>query len=220
MGVRWTSRVTQVIAVALAGTLLVALSACGNPNSTGKVISSPTATPTSTATARSTPAPTATQQTASDGWQVYADTQFGFHVEVASYLTRTGPQPWNAPGEYVEFEVSNAAHGWEQAWVYVDPQASGSVCAQDLSGDAVTVGSGLTGYQHFVAMIPTPPTGGGGTNSPHMELSFLASGTLIMFKLWGDPPAVTFSARYGNQWQHLLASFIPGPAYPGGHACR
>jgi hypothetical protein len=218
MGGRYTGRRLRGIVLMVAIGLVVA--ACGNASSAGRVISSPTATPTSTATATSTPAPTATQQTASDGWQVYTDTQFGFHVEVASYLTRTGPQQWNAPGEDVVFEVSNAAHGWEQAWVYVDPQASGSVCTQDLSGDAVTVGSGLTGYQRFVAMIPSPPSGGGGTNSPHMELSFLASGTLIMFQLWGEPPADTFSARYGYEWQHLLASFMPGPDYPGGHACR
>jgi hypothetical protein len=50
MGGRWTSRTPRVFAVALAGALLMSLSACGNASTTAKVVSSPTAISTPTAT--------------------------------------------------------------------------------------------------------------------------------------------------------------------------
>jgi outer membrane protein assembly factor BamB len=57
VGGRWTSRITHVIAVALAGILLVSLSACGNSSSTGKVIH----TPTGATTVHAAPTPTASK---------------------------------------------------------------------------------------------------------------------------------------------------------------
>jgi hypothetical protein len=152
-------------------------------------------------------------------WQTYTDTAYSFQLQVGSYLDRTGPTPWNA-GEDVLFMVSDSVHGWEQVWVYVDPNPATNWCTSVLSGTKVTVGPGITGYQKFVPFIPPPPSGGGGTNSPHSEISFLSSGVLMTFQLWGDPPASSYTARYGTQLQHLLASFAPGPAYPGAHACQ
>ena len=68
-------------------------------------------------------------------------------------------------------------------------------------------------------------TEAGGADTPHagtpyMELFVVASGVLMQFQLSGAPPATAYTTRYGAQWQHLLATFVPGPPYAGAHACQ
>jgi hypothetical protein len=194
----------------------LALSGCaGTPAASATVTSSPMTAPTSTAT----------QAAPSSEWQRYTDAKFGFRVEVASYLTKSGPDPFNYEGVKILFMSSGAEHGWEQAYIYVDPAPPQSLCTSALTGEKVSVGPGLTGYQRFREAVPPLGGGGGGADTPsgdipYMELFVVASGVLMQFQLGGAPPATAYTARYGAQWQHLLATFVPGPPYAGAHACQ
>jgi hypothetical protein len=171
------------------------------------------------------PTSTATQEAPSSEWQRYTDAKFGFRAEVAAYLTKSGPDPFNYEGVKILFMSSGAEHGWEQAYIYVDPAPPQSLCTSVLTGEKVSVGPDLTGYQRFRESVPPPGGGGGGADNPsaetpYMELFVVASGVLMQFQLSGEPPATAYTTRYGAQWQHLLATFVPGPPYTGAHACQ
>ena len=54
--------------------------------------------------------------------------------------------------------------------------------------------------------------------SPYWRF-FWRGAALIPISILGSPPGSTFKARYGATWRHMLASFVPGPAVLGAHAC-
>jgi hypothetical protein len=85
------------------------------------------------------------------------------------------------------------------------------------SGTRITVGPSITGYQtEGFSVTPTP---GGCSSGSNVNAFWIANGVCYDLSMGGQPPDDTFMSRYGSIWQHMLASFVPAPAEPGGTTC-
>ncbi|HLY29744.1 MAG TPA: hypothetical protein VKQ36_01830 [Ktedonobacterales bacterium] len=185
---------------------LALLSGCGSGGTAG-------------ATQTKTPTPEANSATATphtvDGVQymTYTDPTYGFQIDLPAYLDQV-IQPNIGSGGSVTTMWSNVfATQDEVVGVDITTKLVATKTITCQTGRPITVGPGLPGCEIDTYLQPTPPpiqnSGTPGTNSVSAE--FIANGVEIGIMLGGDPPVATFLQRYGAIWQHMLASFKPGP---------
>jgi hypothetical protein len=182
-----------------------------------------------------TQAPTATSTPQRD-WQTYVDPTFGFHLDIPAILSlNTIPNANDSTqtGVFWAYTPSLGAPPASQevfAEVRIDLAATTNPgrnypCTQ---GTPITIGSGVPAYEDDTLDFSPPTSGQGGAHGVGgLNVQVVTGGVLILIGLesggWlANPPirsASAFRARYGAIWQHILNSFLPGPAVPDGHPC-
>lgn len=231
---QFMSRQGRTSGLALGFLLVAALLAGCNAGSTASTRASPSSTPAGTQpTTASTPIPTTI---AHGEWQTFTDLQFGFSLDVPTAFSLYVLRQWGREDDFLwNYNSSNGSLPPDQAAL---SQAQIQIFAADgtnkpsstsllpagpyhcTSGTPLTIGSGITAYQQETFTYPTPTPGqGGATGGPSISVNLEKGGVYLNISLNGHPPSETFLTRYGASWQHILNSFVPGPAAPSGHPC-
>lgn len=187
----------------------------------------PLATTTAaTATASPTPTPPPTATPAPE-WVVYTDPKYGFKIAVPAALW-ADPQlqpPPQSGSSYVQYIYRGMENGQTSPvgilFAPIDGlalYASTTPAQCDLHGTSVRVGAGITGYQSDT--FTNPPTGTG-AYAPGGSVSFVTGGLYVSIFVGANTThsKSDYWTTFGPVWQHMLASFVPGPAIPGAHPC-
>lgn len=188
----------------------------------------PSATASASPTATMPPAPTATP---APDWQAYTDPRFGFKVAIPAALwvdPSMQPPQQSSTDSFVQFvyhDTGSRQTSQLASLFYltggVNVYASTAPTRCQLQGTSVRVGDGITGYRfdNF-----TQPAAAGAT-VPGGSVSFVTGGLYVNIFLSPSSSFLTANGEgqywtsYGPVWQHILASFIPGPAIAGGRPC-
>jgi hypothetical protein len=215
-------------AVALLAVMLLA--GCG-VDGTASATSSPTASaqPSPTATATAQPSPTPTTIIHGD-WQTYIDAKYGFHLDAPAILSfsYSAPSGSGPDDSYVswKYDLSKGPPPSDQdlfAEITVNVHATDTLTNGNSNpctiGRRITIGSGVTAYEDDNPNYPTPVPGGGATGPEGLDVNVMTGGVYLEISLFANPPTGTLETRYGAIWQHILNSFVPGPAVPNRHPC-
>jgi len=200
-------------AVVATTALLVILAACaGCGRSGGAAPATRTAGgPTPAAADTSTPEP---------DWYAAELPEAGVRFDVPSVLSPGHPAEingnagkliaWAYTGSPASSPLKRAA-----AQATVIAQYSSQITNDDIcpsGGDRVALGSGLAGYQQTDV---SPGANGPPASYPYFRVSTVLNGEAIQLELHAPGRADdTFTARYGDIWRHMLASFAPLPNQP------
>ncbi len=165
-------------------------------------------------------------------WQTYTDPLFSFRLDVPAILAVVMNN--RSPG--------GAEHSIR--WQYLPSGGPPSISQQAFTettidvlattgtpgntypcpaGTPITVGPDIPAYQAEELTPPPTPTPGHGASgfAPHIEAALVTGGVYITITLTGSNSYLQehFLDRYGAIWQHILNSFVPGPAVPNTHPC-
>lgn len=207
--------------VFLLSTLLAGCSLSGAPATQ----TSPTDTATTAASATTAPAtPTSAPQ---GDWQTYTDATYGFHLDVPSILSLGSLPDKNAASFSLLWRYSSpnqappnqALFAETSVNVYVTDTLTDGSANPCTKGTRITIGSGVTAYEDDSLDFPTPAPGGGAAGAGGLDVNVATGGVYLHITLYGNYPRETFRQRYGAIWQHILNSFVPGPAVPNGNPC-
>jgi hypothetical protein len=213
---------------------LLLLSGCTTASSAGLQTSptTPAATPAGS-TATQGPSPTPPTRVHGD-WQTYTDLLFGFQLDVPTTFSLAVLRQGNREDDLVW--MYNQAIGPLPSSQTALAQAALELVAADGTnppssrsllppgpyacrvGTPITIGAGTTAYQQESYTNPTPPPGDGAIPLPSISVNMETGGVYLYLVLFG-PERTHFLDAYGPSWQHILNSFVPGPAVPNGHPC-
>jgi hypothetical protein len=161
-------------------------------------------------------------------WQEFTDSRFGFRVELPGALwinpnfnpprqTSTDSTTWfvyhdTGNGQTSQLASLFSPNGSIELYASIAP----ATCT--LSGTPVMVGGSITGYRHD--SFTDPPVTSGAI-VPGGRVTFVTGGLYVMIFLAanGQQSQGEYWTDFGPVWQHILASFVPGPAIPNGHPC-
>lgn len=220
--------VAAVAAVALLA-LVVVLARAFNAAALGLLAGAPTVTSGQALPATRGPSQAATgtaPDAATADWTSYVNQTYGFRLDLpAALASNHGFFINDASGQGFDMAYNNAPLTTPlqrlQAQTVVEVLYSTAITDRDICPDAgapVTLGASIPGRQQSNA---PPLLNGPAADAPYVNASVAQGGVAIRFELRGQPPAETFTARYGDLWRHMLASFAPvsgGPVYAT-HPC-
>jgi hypothetical protein len=183
------------------------------------------ATPPPSAAPTSAPAATPASQAGGD-WQPYVNADVGFRLDVPAVLGSShGFFINNFTGQGFDMTYTGAPTTTPlqtlEAETTVEVLYSGTITDRDIcphDGTPVMLGDGIVGLQETNA---PPDANGPDAPYPYVHVSLVLNGTAIRIELRGQAPAETFFTRYGDLWQHMLASFatVPGAPVSPTHPC-